>query len=204
MSSIGYFHQLCSFWSDDLLGPLKNMFCSRCGNGNEQWSYFRWWRFWIFPGDLHQLVDIRHRLGILDRRWRLVSMKLLNVGNPLLNHLYFRLYKIKMEAEASIELFLKKTFAWAAVSFTLFTRLPARLVFLLTDLNWNWENIKPVTEQIQKKEIDPKTDLEVKNGRIGLQSSRFVEDSQAQGFVVVLATQHLWIVSKLSQSTYVK
>ena len=51
-----------------------------------------------------------------------------------------------------------------------------------------------------KKEIAPKTDLEVKNGRIGLQSSRFVEDSQAQGFVVVLATQHLWIASKLSQS----
>ena len=51
-----------------------------------------------------------------------------------------------------------------------------------------------------KKEIAPKTDLEVKNGRIGLQSSRFVEDSQAQGFVVVLATQHLWIVSQLSQS----
>ena len=150
MSSIGYFHQLCSFWSDDLLGPLKNMFCSRCGNGNEQWSYFRWWRFWIFPGDLHQLVDIRHRLGILDRRWRLVSMKLLNVGNPLLNHLYFRLYKIKMEAEALLICF-NKTFAWAAVSFTLFTRLPARLVFLLTDLNWNWENIKPVREQIPKK-----------------------------------------------------
>ena len=92
----------------------------------------------------------------------------------------------------------KKTFAWAAVSFTLFTRLPARLVFLLTDLNWNWENMKK--EQIQKKEIAPKTYLEVKNGRIGLQSSRFVEDSQAQGFVVVLATQHLWIASKLSQS----
>ena len=60
-----------------------------------------------FPGDLHQLVDIRHRLGILDRRWRLVSMKLLNVGNPLLNHLYFRLYKIKMETEASF-FFVKK------------------------------------------------------------------------------------------------
>ena len=32
MSSIWYFHQLCSSWSDDLLGPVKNTFCNCCGN----------------------------------------------------------------------------------------------------------------------------------------------------------------------------
>ena len=78
--------------------------------------------FWWFLRHLHQLVDVRHWLGVLDGGWWLVSVKLFYVRDPLFNHLFSEYINIKKGADFSAmsnRVFcvknqnLLKTLAWA-------------------------------------------------------------------------------------------
>ena len=69
--------------------------CLRCHSLRSDGQYL----FLIFFGNLHQLVYIWHWLWVLDRWWRLVTMKLLYVRDPLLNHLNPRIQNNEMGAD---------------------------------------------------------------------------------------------------------
>ena len=59
--------------------------------------------FGDFFRHLHQLVDVRHWLGVLDGGGRLVSVKLLYVRDPLFNHLCFILEYINNKIGADFD-----------------------------------------------------------------------------------------------------